>query len=756
MTAAPSVSCRWRELPTGSALPRISYLECGEEAAGAIHLLLIHGSGMADFWRRYLPALAEKGCRCIAPNCPSFVTGWEAPGRDNDMQTDGIRNLITILGLRDVIIVAAGEECGTAMRLLEEAPGKNGVRGGVFLAGGGCGFERRPRSRPPGAPVAVLSPGGAIPEKDPSSPDEEMFSVIDGNPDDPAEVWRAVSGLIEKLPKTSEKSAASPTARPAWRRMRFHRLFDRMSLGALFVIFILRILHVVRRIRGRAVVPVTASGWRKLTEVFLGGEYSKFMLGAFRLAYAPAWGIPSDRDSAFSLLAGRFSDFLIRTPSLHWHVTPGRYSFGLSKSFFCDVVEARTDALGHLTGLVPHFDPRHPEWLGLKPEQLDIALDRIIAVCNRFRKLSGAQRPRRVAAELKKWVRSGRGLSRSERRSMQTIVERVLSAAFIFCEVPDDDSPEKRFAMPDMKRFRHPGGGMLCIAARFYDGFREADLWCQFNHAAADGSPMQEVLEKLKLQWGRAGELVYPALPGIISRPDRVYCGDGVFRCRVFADFRGLLRVRRELNQALRHQIGGSVSLAGLILWGLSRCPGFSGKKILLPVDTRSSDDPGGLGLMVIRPEIYREGTGEIADFIRFHRAMDKKLRNIRSGRSESGEFLELCTMLHPLVYRIAGFLMRRELQEIVGTVGVSIIRGAEMFVSPITQFQSNGFMTVGDMEIPTADGGAAGAVSLCGTKGQIRNFLEAVRYLCAVLPDEMARRLREYAAGNQTAPSKE
>lgn len=71
---------------------------------------------------------------------------------------------------------------------------------------------------------------------------------------------------------------------------------------------------------------------------------------------------------------------------------------------------------------------------------------------------------------------------------------------------------------------------------------------------------------------------------------------------------------------------------------------------------------------------------------------------------------------------------MKNALKEVVGTVGITVIRNAEMFVSPLTDLQLDGFMAFGNCRIPTTDGKFAGAVSICGSKEHIRRYVPALQ----------------------------
>lgn len=516
---------------------------------------------------------------------------------------------------------------------------------------------------------------------------------------------------------------------------RLSRLFDRWSLGALLVILILKLLQFCRLLGVRA----EAHGWRKLTSVFLRGEYSKFMLASFRLDYCGG-SVPASYPEARRTLLQRLYGFQLLHPDLHWSVEPGFFSFGRRRIPFCDIVEAHVDAGGALLGLRPLFDRRQPP-PGVSEEQASEALEAILRICNQYREADSRTRPGLIAGALRRWVSRKRRFHLLTRRNIQRYVERVMTASFIFLEVlPEgEEGGAMRYRTPDLRIFRHPGWGMTCVTARLTADFREADLWFQFHHITADGAPMQELLADLKRLWGSAGPVVYPAFPGLVSRPETMDCGDGVYRARVYIDFTSLLRLRRYLNDHYSAAMNGAASLAGLLMWGLADHPFFREKKMLLPIDAGIS--PQGereLGLLFIRPGRFLSGTEPLRGYLRFQKEMNRRMRSARNGSGESHEFLSLCTMLHPFFYHAARFLAPSSLDEIVGTMGISIIRDAEMFISPLTDFQKNGFLTLGSVKIPTGDGKCAGSLCICGSRTQIRIYLQAIKHLVRHFPQTL------------------
>ncbi len=525
---------------------------------------------------------------------------------------------------------------------------------------------------------------------------------------------------------------------PLPRRMRLSSLFDTWSIGALILISILKMLQFFRLLGVRA----EAHGWRKVTSIFLRGEYSKFMLASFRLNYSGGC-VPDSLSAAKTALAKRLYEFLLTREELHWSVEPGILSFRRRKTTLCDIVEAEVDGEGRLLHLHPFFDERHSRRILLSEEQLAMALERIIQICNQYKDAPDNQRPQLIRQSLSRWAKRAKGVSFLSRRNLHRLVERVMSATFLYVSVlPEEPCAcvRARMATPDLRIRRHPGWGMSCISARFTADFREADLWFQFHHITADGAPMQEMLTELKRCWGSAGEVIYPALRYPVTLAETMDCGDQIFRTRLYIDFSRILRLRKWLNGHYLARMNGTASLAGLMLWGLSRHEAFRDKKMLLPVDAgTSAQGERELGLLFIRPGFYSSEGSPLEEFLNFQKEMNLRMNDIRLGRGESHEFLSLCTMLHPFFYHLASVLAPHDLHEIVGSMGLSIIRDAEMFISPLTDFQSNGFLSLGSVRMRTENGLYAGSLCICGHRRQIRSYLQAVRRFVLHFPELMA-----------------
>lgn len=513
------------------------------------------------------------------------------------------------------------------------------------------------------------------------------------------------------------------------RRTRLRKLFDFWTPQNVIVIFILKVLQFFRTLGARA----ESAGWRKVSGIFVRNEYSKFVLTSFRLKYTSE--VPQSPEKAKELLFDKIRSFIRQQPQLNWAVRVGFLSFKPKRIHHCDIMEAETDASGNITKIIPHFDDQTPV-RHFHESQISFIIKHITVVYNTMRYESAGLRLKRIEQALKTWIAVNAGYNLRVRQQLSNLVDRIMSSVFIFCEekpgVSDGQTPS-RFHVPDPRKIRHPGWGMLCIAARFSGDLSEVDLWWQFSHVTADGAPMQEIMNQLKKEWGISGQLVYPQLNNVLSVPDIVYCGDKVFRARVFVDFSALTELRNRLNRDWRVQMGGKATLAGIFLWGISAQPFLRDKKFLVPVDLGVREGERELGLVVIRPGKFRKkAKSELQGFLAFHREFSRKLQDVREGHGESDEFLQLCTMLHPSLYHAAKVLAPQSLQEILGTIGFSIIRDADMFVGPFTDFQVNGFLTLGNISIPTVNGKKAGSLCICGDKKRIRSHLEAISHFMA------------------------
>ena len=555
----------------------------------------------------------------------------------------------------------------------------------------------------PGSRLSFLSGCGHIPQEEcPKETAAILRAFIAGQPENPV--------------------SAGPDVKP--HKLKLSRLFDFWHPGTLVLIIILKILSFFRSLG----IRVERQSWRKISRFFLKREYSKFIIAQFRLRNGQHTDIPQAR----AFLERNLHDFLLGQPGL--------YAQGNSPDQFCDLMVAEISGAGEILSISPHFDPRFPP----PPKFVAEILSVIISVHNENRHYNDFSRPKHLRSECRRRLR---GLTRFRPRQsdrIRRLFDRIMEATFLFYDqtLPSDETKldNTRFKTPDLNVFRHPGWGQTNIICRLTSDGAEADLWWQFNHTMADGAPMQDILSGLKKNWGTAGSLIFPALNGQVSEPEITVCANGSFRARFFADFTPLLRLRTSLNRMCSQQMNGKASFAALILWGIARHPAFHGRKILLPVDCRNADGSRRLGLLVTRPDRFDNGISPLQDFCRFQAYMNRHLEDVRNGQAETSEMLSLFSMLHPVFYQLTQKLYPLALEEMLGTVGISIIADAEVFVSPQTDIQINGFMALGSALIQTRDNRRAGSVCISGTREQIAVFHEAVAQFIDSLPHLLER----------------
>ena len=565
----------------------------------------------------------------------------------------------------------------------------------------------------PGSSLSFLSGCGHIPQ-------EEC----------PAET----AAILNQFISGEEPHIPEQTDPPHSHKMRPSRLFDLWRPGTLFLIMILKTLAFFRWLG----VHAEQHSWRKISRFFLRREYSKFAIGQFRLRLDPepdaGPGTPEER------LEQKIVQFLIGRPELHDVSDQSFFFRRRSGKPFSDLIVAQTAADGSLQSLSPHFDPRFPQPKKLVPE----IIGTILAVYNEKRHLSDIRRPHEIRSECRRRLNRLAPFQPRSRLLIRRIFDRIMSGTFLFYDAAlpaaETELDRIRFIPPDLTVFRHPGWGQTNIVCRLAPNGREADLWWQFNHAMADGAPMQELLGDLKKSWGAAGPLVFPALNGPVTDPVFMDCGQRLFRACFFADFTPLLRLRSSLNRMCAQQMNGKASFAALLMWGMARHPYFRDRKMLLPVDCHTDDWKRQLGLLITRPDRSDRGISPLDDFCTFQAYVNRLLMEIRTGQAETSEMLSLFGMLHPFFYQFTAKLYPYALQEMLGTVGISIISGAEVFVSPQTDIQINGFLALGSALVETRDKRRAGSVCISGTREQIRMYHEALSQLIRDLPHILER----------------
>jgi len=291
-----------------------------------------------------------------------------------------------------------------------------------------------------------------------------------------------------------------------------------------------------------------------------------------------------------------------------------------------------------------------------------------------------------------------------------------------------------RFIDPPFIKFKHPGHGLLNIHCRLTHDYKEVDLWFQFHHIPVDGVPMQEMLNKLKVDWGTVSGLKFPRINQeseiILELCSTEKEKRAVYQAKRFVDYRPFLEVRKKLNEEHSKEAGFSITTVGMLLWGLSHHKSLCNRKFMVAVEM-----PAGKGrnqerspnLLIIRPNFYFDAENPREGFMKFQHIVVERIQATRARRSETHELMESYALAPPFIYRLGQKMFPKSFSEFVGTVGITMIRDSDYFTAPVSDINTDGFLAFGNFSVPTECGGRAGVVTIRGTKSQVHNYLSAV-----------------------------
>jgi len=517
------------------------------------------------------------------------------------------------------------------------------------------------------------------------------------------------------------------------RKLKMSRLIDHWTPGTIVIMIFIKCLQLLKKIGFKA----KEEGWRKATGIFSRQEHTKFILAAFRLHYFNKTTLSLDIEMSKEVLIDRLAKFLNKTPACHWTNESGFFMNKRKKVFFTDITEVEFADDGRILKLVPYFDKIRPTFAMLTPEIMEKALTQIIFYCNKTCNLRDPKRARKIHKKLSLWVMFQYNLSRSGQQELGLFINRIMNGTFIQFDVLTDD-PEtmlkERLATPNTKYRRHPGFGLLNIFCHFTNNLGEVDLWFQYHHVPVDGMPMQEMLNELKKEWGSCGQIKYPALSSPAAEMELYDFGHNICRARMYLCLDNFLKLRKQINEKYYSQMGGPATVASMLIWALAQHKDLQNRKFVFPVDTSLLVDypqDRSISLVIIRPKKFIDEKKPRKGFLQYQREFNRHLFATRLGKSESYELLELYALIHPLFYYFARTIMPKAMGEVIGTAGITVLKDAEMIISPMIDVHFNGFIAIGNMKMPTEDGKTACAISFCGSKKRVLQYAEAMQNLC-------------------------
>jgi len=556
--------------------------------------------------------------------------------------------------------------------------------------------------------------------------------------------WYRKNSYIEPRGYFRLKAHGSRVVKKIMQSLKIDQYTDRLSLDTIVFYGLIKFLHLLKK----AGVRPQGDGWRRITQSYLYSEQSKFVLASFRLDFWSDRPQAKDRtiNAARAHIVKRLAAFLKHQPLTHWQLEYQTFAVVSQKTSTVAIVYAEFDSNGRLRKLEPVMESNEDNNIldGLTSKIEKLILQNIIENYNRTKDIPDFRRPKLLKKKLNHWLRNETKIS-DDQLFVQAkhYVNRVLSATFIHFEElssTSDASSSKRFQSPSFIKRKHPGFGFLNILCRFDHGFNEADLWVQCSHIPVDGVPMQEVLKDLKKQWGPAEPLKLPAMNGKNERMSQpVLCSSnggakGIYHVNAFIDFRPFLKYRKQFIAQYSGKVKANITIAALLMWELTHDPAFEDMKFAVPVDLCATNrKERTLGFAFIRPSIYFDKHKADGGFLNFQSNFDRQLRATRKRKSAGYQLLENYALTPPLMYRCALKLIPSGIQEFGGTIGITIIKNAELFLSPYTDVHVNGYIAISNFRNRAQDGSQVCNVSIKGPKNKVNNYMEVIKEVASL-----------------------
>ncbi len=531
-----------------------------------------------------------------------------------------------------------------------------------------------------------------------------------------------------------EPRSGAAGERPPY-RPRMSALIDRWSPTVFLMFVFIKMLQLLKALG----IKTREGGWRKTMGAYLRTEHSKFALAVFGLDYL------SDRptldrfseEEARGHLVERLASFLKESPSSHWKLRWDKFSVFRERRKFVDIVEVDFDD-GRLAVLSPHWDSSGPPFNEIDADLEEAICAAIISEYNNVRDVRDEKRPILLRRNLRRWVSATIEGGKVAKEEAYSFVDRVLSGDWISFSILNGGDSSERFMVPDFIKRKHAGHGLLNIFCRFNKDRAEVDFWFQFQHVPVDGVPMQEFLQSLKRRWGIRRHLVYPPLKPprepVVQRCSTTHKERyALYQTSMFLDFRPLLELRRGINAKYADEMGGAATVVSFVMWGLTMCPALKDRKFIFPVELAACEATGmerAPSAIFIRPSAFVDLENPMRGFFNFQYEFNRRMNATRARKSESYELIEIYAIVFPWLYTLTRKFMPRAVAEFTGTVGLTMIKDADMFITPLSDIQSDGFFAIGNLLVDTEDGGKAGCVSIRAAKEKIPGYIDAFRCL--------------------------
>jgi hypothetical protein len=462
-------------------------------------------------------------------------------------------------------------------------------------------------------------------------------------------------------------------------------------------------------------------GWRRTVGILLRSESTRFALSAFGLR-VPESGtaLPPGRNALQLRTARALQAFLASEHDAHFALEWLPPVTNRRRIPVVDLVVLWFGHEGRLEAIDPHLAasrssvPARDVWARVH--------DAIVHGYNETSKLPEVDRTGRLLDAVRAALASA-GLLAHE-----AYAQRLLAASCLSFEAIDPSDPAQRFRPPAFAARRTLGFGCLSWVARTASS-DTVDLWVTAHHVGIDGVPLQDLLNRLERAWG-TGEVVAfpppsPARAFIDPHPCHAPGEREVDQLVAFVDLTPVFALRGDLNARYAGAIGGPVTLGTLIAWLLSQEPEFAGVRIASTVDVAASSGyERDVDVVSLRAADFATGEGPWGGFIEYAREFNRLIAAARARTSPVRVGMQTAGLIPAWAHAALVRANPASLDDAFGTLCVTIVRDARMFIAPMTDFGlTHGFFAIGSARLPSLTGAPVTSISVKGEAGRIAHY---------------------------------
>jgi hypothetical protein len=171
-----------------------------------------------------------------------------------------------------------------------------------------------------------------------------------------------------------------------------------------------------------------------------------------------------------------------------------------------------------------------------------------------------------------------------------------------------------------------------------------------------------------------------------------------------------------------------------VLAWLLSDEPEFAGVRIASTVDVAASNGyDRDVDVVPLRPADYRTGSDPWRGFPEFVNEFNRLIALSRERTSPLRQALSTAELLPPAVHADAVRSNPAALDDTFGSLCITIIRDAKVFVSPMTDMGlGHGFFAIGNTALAASNGARVTAVTVKGDAGRIGHHLAVLQRVIA------------------------